>query len=324
MNRDLRLILLFVVMLGLVPLAASQTSHHPDSGYIPHRVYDCDEKRFSDFEGMLAELARADVIFVGEQHDDPATHRLERAILEGLARRRGNIVVALEMFERDVQSALDEYLAGRLSEAEFLKVARPWPRYATDYRPLVEFARAHGWRVVASNVPRRYASNVSKNGLAVLDSLPATERKLIAANIQCPFDAYFKRFAETMNSHPGASGQQPEKRSESEQRAITERFYFAQCIKDETMAESITNVHLNHSEVQPRPLVVHFNGAFHSDYHFGAAARTKQRLPKLQIKVLSIVPVEDLDRVKAGDYRKRGDYVIFTLKPLRPKTAPSS
>ena len=94
------------------------------SGYVPHRVYKSGDKRFSDFEAMLAELSRVDVAFVGEQHNDPATHRIERAILEGLARRRGNVIVAMEMFERDTQGPLDDYLAGRLSEEEFLNASR--------------------------------------------------------------------------------------------------------------------------------------------------------------------------------------------------------
>ncbi len=51
---------------------------------------------------MLADVVSADVIFVGEQHDDVNTHRLELAVLEGLARRRDNVIVSLEMFERDV------------------------------------------------------------------------------------------------------------------------------------------------------------------------------------------------------------------------------
>ena len=103
-----------------------------DSGYVPHRVFNSDDKKFSDFEMMLSELAKADVVFVGEQHNDAATHRLELAILEGLGRRRNSIIVAMEMFERDTQQTLDNYLAGKISEQEFLKVARPWPNYATD------------------------------------------------------------------------------------------------------------------------------------------------------------------------------------------------
>src|ERR1035437_8259771 len=105
--------------------------------YVPNRVWDTKHKRFIAFESMLA-----DVLFLGEQRDDPATHRLEAATLEGLARRRGSVVLAMEMFERDVQPSLDDYLAGRSTEGDFLARSRPWPRYRADYRPLVEFARA--------------------------------------------------------------------------------------------------------------------------------------------------------------------------------------
>jgi uncharacterized iron-regulated protein len=296
------------------------------SGYIPHRVYKSGDKRFSDFEAMLAEIARADVAFVGEQHNDPATHRIERAILEGLARRRGNVVVAMEMFERDTQGSLDEYLAGRLNEEDFLKASRPWPNYMTDYRPLVEFARAHGWKVIASNTPRRIAIQVSREGLNAARSDSETERKLVASEFSCPMDDYFKRFTEAMSKgHPTAHQQQGDgaKKQEEERRATLERFYYAQCVKDETMAESITNALGTQSNpqgdaqdaAQSRPLVVHFNGAFHSDYRLGTASRAVRRLPKSNVKVISVVPVENLDAINPDEYRKRGDYVIFTLKP---------
>lgn len=298
-----------------------QQSPHMNSGYIPHRVYNSGDKRFSDFEVLLAELAKIDVVFVGEQHDDPATHRIERAILEGLARRRrANVIVSMEMFERDTQSSLDDYLAGRLSEEEFLKASRPWPRYATDYRPLVEFARAHNWKVIASNVPRRIASQVSKQGLDAARSGPDADRKLVAAELACPTDDYFKRFAEVMGKgHPGADQKQPDKKQEEEQRAMIERFYQAQCVKDETMAESIANASGQQVNGQSGPLVVHFNGAFHSDYRLGTASRVVRRLPKSKVKVISVVPVDNLDAINVDEYRKRGDYIIFTLKPA-PKS----
>jgi uncharacterized iron-regulated protein len=319
MTRTLRLCLSLLLAFpsGLALIATAQ-----EMSYTPQRVYHSGDKRFSDFEAMLAELARADVILVGEQHDDPATHRLELAILEGLARRRAAVILSLEMFERDVQAALDDYLAGRLGEAEFLKVSRPWPRYASDYRLLVEFARLKGWRVIAGNVPRRYASQVARTGLPALDALPPEERGLIAQQISCPADDYFKRFAEQMASHPGASSEQRtpnDPQAQSEQRARTERFYQAQCIKDETMAESIANAYLQAAD--PKPLIVHYNGAFHSDYRLGTAARAQQRLPKSRVRVVTVIPVDDLDTIKADDYRKRGDYVIFTLKPARKAKA---
>src|SRR5690606_38634077 len=135
---------------------------------------------------MVDSLAGADVVFLGEQHDDSSTHRLELAVLEGLAARGRDVTLALEMFERDVQPLLDSYLAGRASEAELRAGARPWPNYETDYRPLVEFARARRWPVVASNVPRPLASAVGRGGLAVIDTLPAAQRANVAADLSCP------------------------------------------------------------------------------------------------------------------------------------------
>jgi uncharacterized iron-regulated protein len=324
-----RFLLAAIVLASSVIIARAQHSQHLSSGYIPHRVYKSGDKKFSDFEAMLAEIARADVAFVGEQHNDPATHRIERAILEGLARRRGNVIVALEMFERDTQASLDEYLAGRLDEEDFLKGARAWPNYSTDYRPLVEFARAHRWKVIASNIPRRIAAQVSREGLNAARPDSETERKLIAAEISCPMDDYFKRFADAMGSmkghgdpHSGAPRQEgdkeAEKKREEARRSMLERLYYAQCVKDETMAESIAAgaAQANAQDAaQSRPLVVHFNGAFHSDYRFGTASRTVRRLPKANVKVISVIPVENLDAINPDEYRKRGDYVIFTLKP---------
>jgi uncharacterized iron-regulated protein len=290
---------LFCLAQAAAPLAAAAAS------YVPQRVYDSDRKRFTDFEAMLADLARADVVFVGEQHDDPNTHRLELAILEGLARRRGNVVLALEMFERDVQSLVSEYAAGTTAEEAFLKGSRPWPRYATDYRPLVEFAKSKGWPIIASNVPRRLASAVAKGGLTVLktsDGDPA----LYAAEQRCPEDDYFDRFGETMTSHPMPG---TDKMTPADQRAMVQRFYESQCLKDETMAESVVR-----AREQGSPLVVHVNGSFHSDFGDGAAERVRRRLPRARVLVVSILPVENLDGIKpTKQERKRADYLVFTV-----------
>ena len=293
------------------PAAAPSTvpTDHPTivNGYVPERVFDTRQKAFGDFETMLADLARADVVLVGEQHDDPNTHRLEAAILAGLLRRRVPLTVSLEMFERDVQSGVDAYLAGRVSEEEFLKGARPWPRYGTDYRSLVEMAKAHGWPVVAANVPRKYASEIAKAGLAPLEKMSPDERSLVARELKCPLDGYFDRFAETMGAHPG-SGDTP-----ADQRATIERYYQSQCVKDETMAEAIATAFDNQSG---KPgTIVHFTGAFHSDFGTGTAERVRRRLPGRRIAVVSMVPTTNLDDLSPGDEDlKRAEYVVYTIK----------
>ncbi|MEO6726064.1 MAG: ChaN family lipoprotein [Blastocatellia bacterium] len=330
LTLSLSLLLPLFLPLFLNAAAAQSSNPHQTSGYVPQRVYDSGEKKFADFEAMLVELARADVVFVGEKHDDPATHKLERAILEGLLRRKVTLTVSMEMFERDVQPLLDDYLSGKLSEEAFLKTSRPWPNYAADYRPIVELARTHRWPVIAANVPRRYASQISKQGLTAADALPAVERKMLAAQFQCPFDDYFKKFGEAMSSHPGGGeekkSEKPEKKDEkkeAEERAMTEKFYFAQCVKDETMAESIAARFDTAKASTTKSLIVHYNGSFHSDFKLGTAARVIRRLPKAKVKVVTIVAVEDLDSIKPDEYRKRGDYVIFCLQtPKAPAKAP--
>ena len=293
------------ILLTLV-LAQQAAPHPPVAFYVPERVYDTAAGEFVDFEVMLAALGRADVVFVGEQHDDANTHRLEAAILDGLHRRKLTPVLSVEMFERDAQRWLDDYFAGKVSEDEMLKNARPWPRYATDYRRMVEMARERQWTVVAANVPRRLAQEVAKNGKESIDRLPDADRPLVARDLQCPLDGYFDRFAETMKNHPGGN-QTPE-----QQRATVERYYWSQCVKDETMAESIAAVHAKKSAPGP---IVHYNGAFHSDFGLGTAERVRRRLPGKKTIVVSMLPVENLDTLApAGEDLKRADYLVYTVK----------
>ncbi len=317
----------FVVLSLLASIAQAQTAVPAPAtpgidaipaSYVPHRVYDTRNKRFTDFETMLSEIVYSDVVFLGEQHDDPGTHRLEAATLEGLTRRRGNIVLALEMFERDVQKPLDFYLAGRMSEADFLKNARPWPRYMTDYRPMVEFAKWYKWPVIAGNIPRRDASAVARASLTMLDTLNATERAWIAKDLACPHDAYFDRFKETMGDMSGHGPGSGPALSDSAKAAQLDRIYQSQCSKDETMGESIARAF---AAAPPRALVLHVNGSFHSDYRQGTAARAQSRLKNKVVSVVSFMPVEDLDKADGKKDRSIGDYIVFTLKPPAPAPA---
>lgn len=275
--------------------------------YVPQRVFDTRQKTFSDFESMVADLGRADVVFVGEQHDDPDTHRLELAIIEGLVRRHRPVVIAMEMFERDVQPVVDEYVNGMIPESQFLAQTRPWPRYETDYRPIIEFAKAHRLAVVASDVPRHIASDVAKTGSSVIEAL-GRDRGLAARELHCaPSGDYYDRFMAVMGGHPPSGDP-----AAPDAAATNNRFFLAQCLKDETMGESIANAF---DQYAGRATIVHINGAFHSDYREGTAESARRRLPNRRIAVVSVVPVDDLDALKPGEDDLRvGDYVLFTVK----------
>lgn len=308
--------------LALTLLAGCRTAHAVGStaSVIPSasvvRAYDTKSARWVRFEEVAAAAQQADMVFLGEQHDDAVTHSLELAVLAALGEHRQRVVLSLEMFERDVQPLLDRYLAGASSEEEFLAASRPWDRYATDYRPLVELARVRGWPVVASNVPRRIASGVSRLGLAHLDTLGTADRSFAAREHSCPKDRYFELFAETMGSHGGgaAAAGSASASDAAMARAIIERYYAAQCVKDEAMGEAVANAFLRDAR---RPVVLHVDGAFHSDFALGTVERARRRVPDAKIVVLSAVPVADLATADVAPHRAKGDYILFTLAPRK-------
>ena len=291
-------------------IASANSSGALSSGYrivAPATVTEVSTSR------MLERLSRADVVFFGEQHDDAETHRAEAELLEAIGRGGRPVILSLEMFERDVQPVLDDYLGGRITESDFLARTRPWDRYATDYRRLIELAKKNHWPVVAANVPRPLASAIGRKGLAALDTLSVTERRTAAREHDCPRDDYHARFMESMQSHSagGASGPQA---SDSLPTAMAERFYLAQCIKDETMAESIVDARL---AAAPSAIVVHYDGAFHSDYAQGTVARVKRRQPGWDLVVLSAVPVTDPVVPPIATQSGKADFVIFTRRNPR-------
>ncbi|RZK32841.1 MAG: iron-regulated protein, partial [Hymenobacter sp.] len=144
----------FFLLLFLLPLLAFA----PAGDRPAYRLFTA-QGQPADYDQMLTQLAQADVVLFGEQHNDPIAHWLELQVTQELNRLKGpgQLVLGMEMFERDVQPPLSQYVAGALPDSAFERQSRPWPNYATDYRPLLAFAQAAHLPVVASNVPRRYA-----------------------------------------------------------------------------------------------------------------------------------------------------------------------
>lgn len=253
------------------------------------------------FDAMVAALAKADVVFVGEEHDDDAGHVIEHLLFAGLHAARPNIALALEMFERDVQLPLDEYLAGLIAEPAFLQAARPWPNYKAHYRPMVEYCRAHHLPVIAANAPRRYANMVARGGPAALDALGREARRYMA---RLPIDATapegYEKALDTVfaDTHGGSPAGMPDPRN---MRA-------AQKFWDASMADSIARYRTKHRDT----LVMHVNGSMHSDHAWGAADRLKRLNRRLGILTVSIKPDAACPALPAGKYDGAGDFVVIT------------
>ncbi len=236
-------------------------------------------------------LAGCDVVFLGEEHDNDAAHRFQLEITRGLLERRGEIAISMEMFERDVQGWVDRYVAGEIDEAGFLAHARPWPNYAQHYRPAVELARERGLDVLAANCPRPLAGRIAREGLS-----PVLGDPWCAMDVEASSGAYKTRFEAAMAAHQGNPGTE------------MDRWFAAQCAKDDTMAESIAH-YLD--ERGPRaPLVVHWCGKFHSDHGLGTVERLRRRKPDLVIGIVSTLSGGRTSRNLAADERTLGDFVL--------------
>jgi uncharacterized iron-regulated protein len=250
----------------------------------------------ADYDLMLAQLVQADVVLFGEQHNDPIAHWLELQVTKDLARLKGpgKLVLGLEMFERDVQPLVAGYVAGTVPDSAFERQSRPWPNYATDYRPLLQFARRAQLAVVGTNAPRRYAQQVARGSLTALDKLPTADKNyLVPLPLKVDFDLPgYKNMAAMFGGDASAHG--------GGARNVIE----AQALKDATMAYAIR------TSLAPGQTLLHLNGSYHSDHHDGIVAylRTQAKTP-LRIKTLSVVTQNQLQELEKEN-KELADYLI--------------
>lgn len=109
------------------------------------------------------------------------------------------------MIETDNQQALNQYLKGEITQKGLDTLARLWNNHKTDYKPLVDFAKNNRTPFIATNVPRRYASMVFREGFEALNSLPSNEKKWIAP-LPIPYDSTlpgYVKMIEMMGGHGG-------------------------------------------------------------------------------------------------------------------------
>jgi uncharacterized iron-regulated protein len=241
-----------------------------------------------DMEDSFDLLMGYGVIFIGEEHGSQVSHHAELAILKGLAEPDSNLVLALEMFERDVQDILDAYLNRKISEKKFLKQSRPWPNYPKNYRPLIEFAKRKGMPVIAANVPRRAAAAVAMANQVSPDVM-GEDRRYLPKTLHLQSKEYYERFASSMEEMPHFA---PMKGME------VDGLYKAQVLKDSVMAASV--------EPFLDRRILFCCGHFHSDYHLGIPYQLEKNHPELKIAVIAMASsVEKLlmkDRSKVADF----------------------
>lgn len=235
------------------------------------------------FADVVAASKSNDLIFFGELHNNPISHWLQLELGKALAADSlTNLVIGAEMFEADQQILLDEYFAGHISRTSFEAEARLWTNYKTDYKPLLEFAKANDIPYIATNIPRRYASMVYSKGLESLSAVSADGKRFIAP-LPIEVDLTLPGYAEISRAAGGHGGENLPK---------------SQAVKDATMA------HFTVKNMAPGSRFLHLNGAYHTDGYEGIVWYVRKARPTLRILTIT---TQEGDAAVLG----KADYTIL-------------
>ena len=286
------------------PAGKPPAAVRPPASPLPAVLYHHDGRPAS-LADVVAAAHRADVLFVGEHHDDGTAHALEQAVFDALAPGGAQlgrpVALSLEMFDRDVQPVLDEYLAGHIRERDFTAAARPWRNYQADYLTLGERARERGIAVLAGDPPARYASRVGRLGAGSLAALPAPAHAWVAPSPwpspSAAYAAKFNAFAQQVTGPGhGAAGE-----------AAVRAMFEAQWLRDATMAATIA-AWLN----QRAGLVLHVTGGFHVAGGLGTPEALRHYRPGTRGVVLTILRDAGYPAFQPGTMAGAGDFVAIT------------
>ena len=214
------------------------------------------------FAQLLSDLYKTRVIFIGESHDQIAHHQIQVKLIQTLIHQGKNVTLAMEMFERSQQPILDRWSQGLLTEEEFLKEIQWDTTWGLDYelyKGILDEAKSHRLKVIALNVQRDLVRKVAQSGIEGL----FPEDKKILPEMDLTDQSHRAYIKSIYKGHQGGSAKGFKK------------FYEAQSLWDEGMAETLSEFIRSHEGEQKTVLV--FVGSGHLVYSFGIPKRFYRR-----------------------------------------------
>lgn len=280
-----------------------------------YRIYSVKLSREVKLSDVITDMQTKDVLFYGEEHNDSVTHYLERTIFELMYNQyKEKLALSMEMFDRDVQPVMNEYLGGFLREKAFLKDARVWNNYR-DYRPMIELAKDKKLHVICANGAGRYSNLAGRKGQKALSELPPESKAFFAP---LPYDtakgAYYEKLQE-MSGHTPASKADTAKKTVAVNPMGSFNLVMAQSLWDATMAWSISENLKKHAGIK----IMQVNGRFHSDEGFAVVTQLKKYDPSAKVLIISSGSDEKFPEVDWNKLKKNGDYIVVT-DPRVPRT----
>lgn len=250
-----------------------------------YQLFDKNGKKVS-YEKLLKASLKTQVVLFGEYHNNSVSHWLQLELTKDVSAKTP-VVLGAEMIEADNQTQLNQYLKGEIDQKKLDSTARLWKNHPTDYKPLVDFAKENNFDFIATNIPRRYASMVSKKGFEALETLTTEEKSWIAPQ-PIPYDASLPGYVEMMKMMGDHTSPNMPK---------------AQASKDATMAYFINK------NLKANSVFIHYNGTFHSDNFDGINWYLKTYNPTIEIVTISTVEQKDISKLEKENFNK-ADFIL--------------
>jgi uncharacterized iron-regulated protein len=164
-----------LLVLGAVGLAMAA---------FPLQVYDVNSKQVVLLDRRIEKMHTADALFLGAEKGSRQDESARLAVLRAVERLDGSCAVGLEMIQHEDQAALDDFLAGTLSEAEFSQIYyRSWDASWEVVRDAFLYCRERKIPMLALGAPRDIIEKVRRGGFDALtsedlDRLPSVSCKI--------------------------------------------------------------------------------------------------------------------------------------------------
>lgn len=212
-------------------------------------------------------LSKTQVVLLGEDHDNPEHHRWQLQTMSAIYALQPKMALGFEAFPRSTQKTLDRWVAGELSEKEFLADVdwnKIWRFNKDDYMPMFHFARMNRIPLYALNVHRSLVSQVADVGW---EQVPAKKREGVskpAEPLQDYIDVLAQVFSQHMPKHAHNEDVEVPELSDDDMNEILgkasfQRFLQSQLLWDRAMAEKLYEA----VNVKKHPVVVGVIGAGH-------------------------------------------------------------
>ena len=284
LSKGMRRYLVFSLLLLILPINAKADE--------PFYILNVSNKKIVSIKKLVDELYDIDVVILGEIHNEKVHHEFQLRFIEEFSKRKKYIAIALEMFRRENQKVLDDWVFGRISLNDFIKNyyenwTFPWSLYSSIFF----HAKEHNIPLLGVNIPKEITQKVAEKGFL---SLTQKDYEKLPKDVRCDVDEDYKTFiGKIFDFH----------KNKVENKTF-QNFCEAQILWDKSMAHYI----LEFRKSNPDKKIILLTGAVHA-FKNAVATQLKRLDNGVTVKVIlpEIAKKIDARSVTVSDC----DYMVY-------------